>query len=139
MKLRYTDIVTKEYHYVDAEITTNHPASHYNIPVVVLDDGDVIGAQSWVMLQYKAVEVSAEERPLLERFLHNTRAVTAPEMGRPPIYGEPMRQTTIFLPIPMHNWLKARAVPMSVFVRDLLAEEMKKDKRIEDPQKKAIK
>lgn len=61
----------------------------------------------------------------------------SPKMGRPPIYGEPMKQTPIFLPIPMHNWLKTRTVPMSVFIRDLLAEEMKKERHIEEPQKKA--
>lgn len=61
----------------------------------------------------------------------------SPKMGRPPIYDEPMKQTSIFLPIPMHNWLKARTVPMSIFVRDLIAKEMEKDKRIEEPQKKA--
>jgi hypothetical protein len=61
------------------------------------------------------------------------------DIGRPPIYDEPMKLTSIFLPIPMHNWLKARTVPMSIFVRDLIANEMEKDKRIEEPQKKASK
>ena len=88
MKLEYTDIFdggkTKK---ITATITTEHPASHYGQPVIVLDDGNTMDAQSWVLLSYRVVSATKEESPLLEKWLKNTYAMMGIEsaaavMGR---------------------------------------------------------
>jgi hypothetical protein len=52
-----------------------------------------------------------------------------PEAGRPPIYGERMRQTAIWLPEEMANWLKSQPGSISETLRGLIAQAMKADGR----------
>jgi len=76
MILQYTDIFeggkTKK---VKAEITTDHPASHYRLPVVVLPDGNALDAQSWVLLGYRIIKLTKQEAPAMERWLKNLYAM----------------------------------------------------------------
>lgn len=52
-----------------------------------------------------------------------------PEPGRPPIYGEKMRQTAIWLPEEMAEWLKDQPGSISETLRGLIAQAMKADGR----------
>ena len=65
---------------IEAEITTEHSASSYGLPVVLLEDGGVLSAQSWVMLDYKIVELPEDEKPLMEKWLKNLYAMTGMEI-----------------------------------------------------------
>lgn len=69
MKLSYQDIFTpgSDRVIVDAEITTDHPASSYGQPVIVLADGGALGLTSWVCLGYQVVEATPEETEALEK------------------------------------------------------------------------
>ena len=50
MILRYRDIFdqNQKAHRIKATITTEHSASHYGQPVIVLDDGQALDYFSWV-------------------------------------------------------------------------------------------
>lgn len=78
MLLTYTDIFGdgKE-HTIKAEVTTAHSASHYGIPVVVLDNGDAVGLQSWLMLGYRIQKASVEEMKLMEKVFDNFNSMMA--------------------------------------------------------------
>jgi hypothetical protein len=54
-------------HRVKAEITTDHPASHYGQPVIVLEDGGALDLTSWVLCQYKVVKATKKEKEQLAR------------------------------------------------------------------------
>lgn len=76
MLLQYTDIFKNGREVkITAEITTEHPASSYGIPVVVLPDGGVLGAESWVLLGYRVVSLTKKEAPMMERWLKNLYAM----------------------------------------------------------------
>jgi len=62
MKLSYVDLLgDHERHEVDATVTTDHPASSYGIPVVVLADGEALDALSWQTLLYRVERATPEE------------------------------------------------------------------------------
>jgi len=62
MKLSYVDLLgDRERHEVDATVTTDHPASSYGMPVVVLANGEAIGALSWQILFYRVERATPEE------------------------------------------------------------------------------
>lgn len=84
MILQYTDIFEGgETRRIKAEITTDHPASHYGIPAVVLPDGHALDANSWVLLGYQIISLSPEEKPMMERWLSNLYAMLGMSaMGR---------------------------------------------------------
>lgn len=70
MKISYYDLLgDRKRHTVTAEVTTNHPASHYGIPVIVLEDGEALSIQSWILLGYQVEEATAEEFEALKRAL----------------------------------------------------------------------
>lgn len=71
MELSYTDILTGKNKRTKARITTDHPASSYGQPVVVLPDGGALDGQSWVLLGYRVVKVSEAEAPKMEKWLEN--------------------------------------------------------------------
>jgi len=72
MILRYTDIFESgKAHRVKAEITTEHSASSYGMPVVVLEDGNLIDATSWTMLNYQIISITKKEAPMMEKWLGN--------------------------------------------------------------------
>ncbi|HAR34249.1 MAG TPA: hypothetical protein DCR95_09240 [Desulfobacter sp.] len=76
MILQYTDIFEggKE-RKIKGELTTDHCASSYGLPVVLLPDGGVLSAESWVMLGYKIVSLTKKEEPMMERWLKNLYAM----------------------------------------------------------------
>ncbi len=72
MRLSYVDLLGDgERHEIDATITTAHSASSHGQPVVLLPDGGLINLSSWVLLNYKVVEASSAELPLLQKFLNH--------------------------------------------------------------------
>ncbi len=76
MILEYTDILDNgKAKRIKAEITTDHPASHYGLPVLVLADGQALDAESWVLLNYRIVNATQAEAPMMERWLKNLYAM----------------------------------------------------------------
>lgn len=68
MILEYVDIFEDNKRYqVKAELTTNHSASSYGQPVIVLEDGGAIGLVSWVSLGYRLVKGTKREKELLQK------------------------------------------------------------------------
>jgi len=76
MILTYSDILGdgKE-HTIKAEVTTDHPCSHYGIPVIVLDNGYALDLQSWVMLGYRVKKASEKEKTNLKKVFSNFSAM----------------------------------------------------------------
>lgn len=52
---------------IKARITTNHSASSYGQPVIVLEDGEALDLISWVFCSYQIVSATKKERELLAR------------------------------------------------------------------------
>lgn len=68
MTLQYTDIFRGDkVHKVKAKITTEHSASSYGQPVIVLEDGGALDLTSWVGLGYKVVKATENERAALRK------------------------------------------------------------------------
>ena len=68
MTLEYTDIFEDgKVHKVKAKITSEHSASSYGQPVIVLEDGGALDLTSWVGLGYCVVEATEEEREALRK------------------------------------------------------------------------
>jgi hypothetical protein len=68
MILEYIDIFEgNEKHRVEAELTTEHSASSYGRPVIVLDDGGALDWVSWVSLGYRLVNGTEEEKEFLRK------------------------------------------------------------------------
>lgn len=76
MILQYTDVFSGgKTRKIKAEITTEHCASSYGLPVVLLPDGAALSAESWVMLGYRVLSITREEVPAMEVWLKNLFAV----------------------------------------------------------------
>jgi hypothetical protein len=76
MILQYTDIFEGgKVKKIKGELTTEHSASSYGLPVILLPDGGVLSAESWVMLGYKIVSLTKKEEPMMERWLKNLYAM----------------------------------------------------------------
>jgi len=69
MILSYVDLFDKKrlQHRVKAIVTTNHPASHYGQPVVVLENGGTLDSFSWVAKRYRVLKASKKEMSALLR------------------------------------------------------------------------
>jgi hypothetical protein len=69
MILKYSDSFCKGdiQKRVKAEITTDHSASSYGMPVIVLEDGNALDLVSWVLLNYRVVRASKREKEELVR------------------------------------------------------------------------
>lgn len=52
---------------IKARLTTNHSASSYGQPVVVLPDGGALDLMSWVGCGYKVERATAKEREQLAK------------------------------------------------------------------------
>jgi hypothetical protein len=57
----------KKRHRIKAEITTEHSASSYDQPVIVLEDGGALGLMSWVSLDYRVIRASKKEMAALAK------------------------------------------------------------------------
>lgn len=76
MILQYTDIFKGgKAVKIKGELTTEHSASSYGLPVIVLPDGGVISAESWVLLGYRVVSLTEKEAPMMGRWLKNLYAM----------------------------------------------------------------
>jgi hypothetical protein len=70
MTLVYTDLLGDgKTHRIKATITTDHPASSYNQPVIVLEDGNGLNWESLVLLQYRVIKATRKELELLNRII----------------------------------------------------------------------
>lgn len=70
MILSYQDIIGDQTrHNVSATITTEHPLSSYNQPIILLDDGDPLNIESWVLLNYRVEKATTEELKLLRQWI----------------------------------------------------------------------
>ena len=68
MTLSYKGLLEQERTEISAEITTDHPASHYRQPVIVLQDGNVLDFQSAAMLDYRIEHMDENEAILLQKW-----------------------------------------------------------------------
>lgn len=76
MILQYTDIFKDgKVRKIKGEITTDHCASSYGLPVILLPDGGVLSAESWVLRGYKVVSLAQKEVSMMERWLKNLYAM----------------------------------------------------------------
>jgi hypothetical protein len=84
MKLSYMDILgDRERHEVNAIVTTDHSASSYGQPVIVLEsDGEALDITSWILLNYQIVEATPKEIELLKRVLIVDPRFAAAALGR---------------------------------------------------------
>ncbi len=65
MILSYCDIFSesaKKRIMVEAELTTEHPASSYGRAVIVLSDGGALDLVSWVAMNYRVEKATDQER-----------------------------------------------------------------------------
>jgi len=46
---------------MNARITTDHSASSYGQPVIVLEDGEALDLMSWVLCGYQVIKASQRE------------------------------------------------------------------------------
>ena len=107
MELSYTDILTGKNKRTKARITTDHPASSYGQPVVVLPDGGALDGQSWVLLGYQVVKISKTEAPKMHKWIENLNAMIGGSIGEK----EQNKTVTIMLrnvPEPLRRAVKAK-------------------------------
>lgn len=58
---------------MQATITTQHPSVRYNVPVILLEDGEPLDYQSWFLLAYRVEDVDTrEELDLLDKWIRHT-------------------------------------------------------------------
>ncbi len=75
MTLSYQDLMATQRTRVKATITTDHPASHYGQPVIVLPDGEALDYTSAILLAYRLEHASKTEQGLLAKWQHNAPPV----------------------------------------------------------------
>jgi hypothetical protein len=61
MILSYHNLGDLKRHRIKATVTTEHSASSYGQPVIVLEDGGALDLMSWVGLGYQVVKASKKE------------------------------------------------------------------------------
>lgn len=72
MMLSYIDLFKDgQRRNIRASVTTDHPASHYGQPVIVLNDGGSLDLTSWVLLNYRVEKATQKERVALEKVFAN--------------------------------------------------------------------
>jgi hypothetical protein len=77
MILSYRDILGDDKrHRIRAIITTDHAASSYGQPVIVLPDGQALDWVSMILMDYRVEKASKKESILLERLLRDIAALT---------------------------------------------------------------
>jgi len=70
MILSYVDILGDgERHTIKASITTEHPDSSYGQPVLLLEDGKPLSAESWFLMAYQVIKVTPAEYDLLKQWI----------------------------------------------------------------------
>ena len=66
MILSYHNLGEKDRHRMKAKITTEHSASSYGQPVIVLEEGEALDLFSWAALGYRVIRASAKEKTMLK-------------------------------------------------------------------------
>lgn len=70
MILSYVDILGDgKRHNINATITTDHPSSSYGQPVILLDDGQTLNAESWILMAYQIAKATEQEIDLCKRWI----------------------------------------------------------------------
>ena len=67
MKLKYKNLISGEKGITRAKITTNHSASSYGQPIIVLSTGEALDLMSWVCCGYQVISASAQEKEQLNQ------------------------------------------------------------------------
>lgn len=69
MILSYSDEIFGDgkRHRVKAVVTTDHPASSYGQPVIVLEDGGALDLTSWVFCQWRIERATKRELAMMQR------------------------------------------------------------------------
>ena len=58
---------------INAATTSDHPASGYTSPVILLNDGDILDPLSWICLGYELVSTETpHEAAMMAKWLRNT-------------------------------------------------------------------
>jgi hypothetical protein len=71
MILSYVDILGDgERHNIRATITTEHPNSSYGQPVLLLEDGKPLNAESWFLMAYQVVNANHAEFEMLKQWIN---------------------------------------------------------------------
>jgi len=68
-------------HQTKATITTDHPASSYGQPVIVLEDGGALNWESIVLLMYRVVKINKREKKMLDNLNRSIQACTGYLLG----------------------------------------------------------
>ena len=68
MTLSYRGLMSDKRTRVKAKITTDHPASSYGLPVIILPDGDALDYSSAALLDYQVERATQKELRLLEQW-----------------------------------------------------------------------
>lgn len=68
MILSYRGLMDEKRKRIKATITTDHPASSYGIPVIVLPGGDALDYGSAAVLDYRVEKAAQKELKLLEQW-----------------------------------------------------------------------
>lgn len=66
MTLSYHELMSDKRKKIRAKITTDHPASSYNLPVIVLPDGGALDFGSAILLDYQVEKATQKELELLQ-------------------------------------------------------------------------
>ena len=67
MILSYHNLGEEKRHRVKAKVTTEHSASSYGQPVIVLEDGNALDLFSWTALGYQVVRAGKRETEALKQ------------------------------------------------------------------------
>jgi hypothetical protein len=68
MKIEISDMFSGERVKHEVVLTTEHPASHYGIPVAVFPDGAVLDVFHWLLGSGRVLEFTPEEDFLLSKW-----------------------------------------------------------------------
>lgn len=70
MKLSYVNILGDgKRHTIKATITTEHPLSSYGQPVLLLEDGQPLNSESWILMAYQVVKATPQEFEMLKQWV----------------------------------------------------------------------
>lgn len=80
MKIKARDIFTGEEVVLTASFTTDHPASSYGQPVMIIEEweeNDVMSHQNWILAGCQVVEMEESEREDFEKWHRLIEIMTA--------------------------------------------------------------
>jgi hypothetical protein len=70
MELSYVDLLGDgKRHQIKASLATEHSLSSYGQPVLLLEDGQPLNYESWVLLNYKVEKATKQELEMLNKWL----------------------------------------------------------------------